>query len=334
MPNSFGRRPPRLSIVIPALGSIASLEAGLVSVLEHRPSDCEVIIVLREPYDDPYELEGEVRFIEAPLGTRASACLNIGVAASRGTIIHLLGCGFEVSDGWTDAALAHFDDEQVVAVAPLVMQPGVTDERVAAAGLEYRAGGTGHPRHADQSLSSIDGEPKTLLGPLASAAFYRSTALDALETVFDAAVGDKFCDIDLALRLRKAGGRAIFEPASRIRGDVAATDPSSNFRSGLHAERLFWRHAGHVGWLRSLALHGLTVAGDLRSPARLVGRLAACCELPLHLLRSRAKPVAAPLTQEAEPSVLPSSLRIDRAHPALKQSNSSAASRSALRRSA
>ena len=37
---------PGLSIVIPALGKISLLEAGLVSVLAHRPADCEVIVVL------------------------------------------------------------------------------------------------------------------------------------------------------------------------------------------------------------------------------------------------------------------------------------------------
>ena len=52
----------RLAIVITDGGSIESLESTLVSVLENRPPDCEVLVALAGPYADPYELSGEVRF--------------------------------------------------------------------------------------------------------------------------------------------------------------------------------------------------------------------------------------------------------------------------------
>ena len=54
---------PRLAIVISAIGSIESLEGTLVSVLENRPADCEILVVLNRPYSDPYDLQGEVRFV-------------------------------------------------------------------------------------------------------------------------------------------------------------------------------------------------------------------------------------------------------------------------------
>jgi len=55
---------PRLSIVIPCLGGAAEFDATLVSVLQHRPADCEVLVIHNEPYDDPYALGHEVRFVE------------------------------------------------------------------------------------------------------------------------------------------------------------------------------------------------------------------------------------------------------------------------------
>ena len=56
---------PRLSIVIPCLGGAADFDGTLVSVLQNRPADCEVLVLHTEPYDDPYGLRNEVRFMES-----------------------------------------------------------------------------------------------------------------------------------------------------------------------------------------------------------------------------------------------------------------------------
>ena len=44
---------PRLAIVIRAVGSIESLEGTLVSVLENRPADCEILVALDKPTPIP-----------------------------------------------------------------------------------------------------------------------------------------------------------------------------------------------------------------------------------------------------------------------------------------
>ncbi len=74
---------PRLSIVIPVVGDPRHLDDTLVSVLQNRPDDCEILVVHNRPYDDPYELSDEVRFVEARRGSRLVDCLNVGIAASR-----------------------------------------------------------------------------------------------------------------------------------------------------------------------------------------------------------------------------------------------------------
>jgi Glycosyltransferases involved in cell wall biogenesis len=43
---------PRLSIVIPAVSSAEDLEQTLVSVLENRPDDCEIMVALGCHHDD------------------------------------------------------------------------------------------------------------------------------------------------------------------------------------------------------------------------------------------------------------------------------------------
>ena len=61
---------PTLSIIIPASGSESRWERTLVSVLQNRPEDTEILVVVPGRYNDPYQLREEVRFVE--VGRRAS----------------------------------------------------------------------------------------------------------------------------------------------------------------------------------------------------------------------------------------------------------------------
>jgi GT2 family glycosyltransferase len=274
----------RLSIVIPALGKLDLLESGLVSVLENRPARSEILVVLNDEYDDPYDLKEEVRFVTAPVGTGLIESVNVGIAASVAPIVHLLAGGAQVTDGWTEAPLARFADPQVAAVASLVLD-GRDSNLVLEAGVEYHPGGKRLPRMAGQSVEQLTAESTRVLGPAATAAFYRKEAVTALGLPFDPAVGDLLADVDLALRLREAGHLAVFEPASRIHYTPDQTASDRSFALARAMERLFWRHAGSVGWLRSLSAHGLLVAAEssrcLIQPtnvSHLAGRLAGWLE--------------------------------------------------------
>ena len=131
---------PRLSIVIPVLGDPQQLDDTLLSVLENRPANCEILVVHNQPYRDPYNLSDEVRFVEAPRGAGAVECLNRGLAASRSPVVFVLSCGVEVCPGWADAGLRHFGDPAIAAVAAVVLD---RDDRgkIVSAGLGYLGGG-------------------------------------------------------------------------------------------------------------------------------------------------------------------------------------------------
>jgi hypothetical protein len=135
---------PSLSIIIPVAGSTQGLEETLLSILENRPADCEVIAVLGCEYDNPYGLEDEVRLVDAP-GRETLECLVHGIAQAAAPIVHVVAPGVEVSVGWTDAPLAQFADPQVAVVAPLVLD-GPQSRRIIAAGLSYFSGGAVRPR--------------------------------------------------------------------------------------------------------------------------------------------------------------------------------------------
>src|SRR6186997_2704558 len=84
---------PRLTILIPCVGGAAEFDATLVSVLQHRPADCEVLLVHTEPYDDPYELGREVQFLRGGRGAGLVELVNEGIATAPSDIVHILGCG-------------------------------------------------------------------------------------------------------------------------------------------------------------------------------------------------------------------------------------------------
>ena len=123
-----------LSIIVPALGSQKHLDETLVSVLENRPPQCEVILVHPRSYADPYDLGDEVRFVEAGCDDLVGL-MNHGFAASRADFVHFLQPGVEVEPDWLDAALDCFERSLTVgSVSPVILDPG-RNRRSAAIGV-------------------------------------------------------------------------------------------------------------------------------------------------------------------------------------------------------
>lgn len=264
---------PRLSILIPCLGGARDFDSTLVSVLQNRPADSEVLVVHAAPYDDPYALAGEVRFEQLPDANSLPQLINRGCQLARGEFVHVLGCGLEVEEGWTETALQHFIDPEVAAVSPLVMQPD--GRRVVAAGVNYaRAGwrkvaGVGLPENSRKLVRM------RIAGPTLQAGFYRREVL-ALIGGFDEKLATEHADVDLALLLAECEQSIVVEPASRVFvGEVTEPERSrGTFSRGRSAERLFWRHASPQGLTLSLLLHPLAILADLASQGPDFGQVA------------------------------------------------------------
>jgi hypothetical protein len=275
---------PRLSIVIPCLGGAAEFDGTLVSVLQNRPADCEVLVAHREPYDDPYDLAHEVRFVEAP-GDSLASLINTGVEQSRGEIVHVVACGLEVSEDWTAAAVRHFDDAEIAAVSPIILAPDQTT--VLAAGVRWSLGGARQVICDQRVLSAGAGRLRTrVLGPTLAAGYYRRDVLLALGG-FEPSLGDEVSDVGLALDMEALGLLAVCERSSRlVQRSAPQQAASSGTLSGRAAERLFYRHAARRGLAASLAVHPVAVACDwVQHAARmnvlgpLVGRALGLCEM-------------------------------------------------------
>lgn len=109
---------PRLSIIVPCQNDVEHLEATLLSLLENRPRDCEILVVHDGSYEDPYALQDdEVVMIETEGQSSLIESINEAVQAAKGPIVHILKAGMVVEPGWIEAALPVFQDTSVASVS-------------------------------------------------------------------------------------------------------------------------------------------------------------------------------------------------------------------------
>ncbi|MCU0719940.1 MAG: glycosyltransferase [Pirellula sp.] len=107
----------RLSIVVPHHDDDTFLENTLVSLLENRDSNQEIVVVHNGSYFDPYQLgKDEVVMVEAPKHYSISQQLNLGFSAATAPLIQVLFPGTQVTPNWADDALELLETEDVACV--------------------------------------------------------------------------------------------------------------------------------------------------------------------------------------------------------------------------
>ena len=108
---------PRLSIIVPHLHDDSGLELTLLSILENRESDFEILIAHNGHYGDPYGLDqDEAIMIESANDASFSEQLNLAVASACSPIVQVLLPGSVVDRGWCDEAVHLMKDKSVAAV--------------------------------------------------------------------------------------------------------------------------------------------------------------------------------------------------------------------------
>jgi len=327
---------PTLSIVIPATSDVAALEDTLVSVLEKRPADCEIIVALGCEYDDPWNIREEVRFVQAPVGSSLVACVNLGVASSIGRVSHILAAGWRATEGWTDGPLDHFADPATVAVVPLTVSAD-DHERVVSAGIRCSRGGRRIEVMPGRNGSLTSAVPHA---PVLEAGFWRTDFLRQAGPGFSTACGDSCADADMAVAVSRSGGTAVLDDTSRVVAGPARSQRKGAFLAGLHAERLFWRSIAGRSLPVSLALHAAEIVrhAAARAPLgtlpMLVGRIVALMQFGAYLPRYRQLRALMQQAHEAVGETDVRTIRIDSSHaqPARPQREQPAAA--PLRRSA
>jgi hypothetical protein len=115
---------PCLSIIVPHLQDDAGLEVTLLSILENRDCDLEVIIAHDGSYADPYGLDqDEAVLIESPEGSSMTSQINLSAASACSPYIQVLMPGTTVDRDWFDEPIAMLDDSQCSAISVPVRDP-------------------------------------------------------------------------------------------------------------------------------------------------------------------------------------------------------------------
>lgn len=338
---------PTLSIVVPTVSDTAALEETLVSILENRPADCEIVVPLACRYDDPWNIGEEVRFVTAPPHSSFAACVNLGIASSRGEVVHVLAAGWRATVGWADAALELFatadrEGRPLAAVVPLVVAQA-DPQRVVAAGVRLTTGGRritiAPPRKRSRvDEPSFDTEALRPEVPQLEAGFWSAGVLNEAGAGFATTCGDAWCDVDMGVALESMNARVAVATQSRVL-EGPRNRAQTAFSQGLHAERVFWRSLGQRSILAALLQHSWEVVrsglahAPLGTVPMLLGRMVALLQFGgyvarAHQVRRLRREAAA--GGEADSAIV----RIDDAHAAVSSPRRRRSAEPPLRKSA
>jgi GT2 family glycosyltransferase len=257
-----------LSVVIPSHNRPDLLRACLSTVARYAPGATQIIVV-----DDgspgasvsraAVEFPG-VTVVRCSRRRGFCAAANAGIESAAGEVVELLNDDTEVTPGWADVALPHFQDATVGAVAPLVLQPSPSGPRVDSAGDRYYLGGVAAKRGHGRPLTPDLMVGGRVFGASGSSAFYRREAILRVGA-FPSSFGAYFEDVDLAFRLNRAGYGTVFEPTSRVWHHVSASygRPRRKLleQQSRNEERVFWRNVPSGALARALPKHAAVLAG-------------------------------------------------------------------------
>lgn len=228
---------PQASVVIPAWGQPFHTVACLRSLAAARgETTFEAILVDDASPDVDYStLLGGVPGLRVLRNERnlgfVGSC-NRGAAESRGRRLVFLNSDTVVLDGWLDALLASFDDFPGAGVvgSKLLYPSGRTGE---AGAIVWRDGSCWNygRRHTPDSPEVEYARDVDYVSGAALAV--DRVLFDSLEGFDEAFAPGFYEDVDLAWRVRAAGHRVLFQPASEVihfEGVSSGLDPGSGMK--------------------------------------------------------------------------------------------------------
>jgi hypothetical protein len=255
---------PRLSIIVPHLHDDAGLELTLLSILENRDSDLEVLIAHDGSYTDPYELgQDEAVLIESSKGVTLSSQLNLTIASACSPYIQVLLPGAVVERGWFEEALEILSNRSISAVCQPILCSD-TDEVIS--GLS--ADSLPHRR-----VTGISGNVGS---PLLFGGVFRKRMFNAVGGWFEAS-SREIAEVELALLFSVLGLEIGSTESARIRAPkrlVAGAE--SGYEIGHACGQLACAYASieHSGIvIDSLARRLGHLASGLMSPKTVAERL-------------------------------------------------------------
>ncbi len=210
---------PRLSLIVPFQCDSQALENTLVSVLELRSSDDELLIVHRGEYQDPYGLQGnEAMVLETPASTSLAEQLNIAVQNATGDVLQVVLPGTVLEHDWCVDALAAFDELDVDMIALGVSGSGANS-------LQYGFEADLIPQRR------ATGEASKIAGPLLAGTMIRRSAIECLGGWNTKIPGD-LIDFELCLMAKLLGLQVGVVEGSSVTCDESRSMVLSHYELG------------------------------------------------------------------------------------------------------
>jgi hypothetical protein len=252
---------PRLSIVVPVGQDLAAFETTLISVLENRPDHCEVLVSHDGRYDDPFDLQDEVKFV---IGASANTVdlVHAGADVAMGRFVHVLADGIRATENWVEAAIEKFESFDVGVVAPVVRhhQTG----RIVAAGWTDAADRLCQPVAVGKADAPKPSRKK--IGAYLQASFWRRDLLASLAEAFES--GDTTeSTYAYEFLIREAGWRSVLAADCELTTEsesIVGEDPSLSRGRRLRAIRHCF---GQGGWSSSIQSSMVASMVNLVRPA-------------------------------------------------------------------
>jgi GT2 family glycosyltransferase len=208
----------------------------------------------------------EVELVELHENRGFTVACNRGAAAGDGDVVVLLNNDVEARPDFLERLVAPLDrDPEVTTVASLLVQPGA--RTIDSVGVTVDRTFAGFPRLRGRAVVEAASATPVLTGPVGGGGAYRRAAWEEVGGLDE---GVRFYgeDVDLALRLRAAGGRAAAAvDAVALHVGSASTGRRSAFQryeSGFarsYFVRRYRRLFGRVA-LRTLLTECVVVVGD------------------------------------------------------------------------
>lgn len=282
----------RISVIIPNFNGERWLPDCLDGLRGQTRAADQAIVVDNGSRDRSREIvrahELHPELIELPENAGFAVAVNRGIRAAAGEVVALLNNDAVPDARWLEAGHAALARYPEVAMFASLMLQFSDHTRVDNAGDLYPRDGRPRPRGQGEPAAAYR-ETVEIASPCAGAAFYRKS-LFAEVGEFEESFRSYLEDLDLGLRARRCGHRALLIPTAIVYHRAASTElhdrpgkkpVDSSERVRLIARnrlRLIARHwpAGFIlrsapwlmfGLLRSAAYH-LLISGQARAFAR------------------------------------------------------------------